>query len=159
MIRSVWRIVRNEDVARDVMQEALVKVHKNFRKIRKHPNPSALILRICHQEAISYWRKEKRRVEESLDNLNGHSFPDRDPIPDKSLIAAEQRMRIIAALGRLAPREAEAMTLLALEELTYPEIAAAMQCSQSTVRVLVSRARQRLRELLKTEKPSSLLVR
>lgn len=52
------------------------------------------------------------------------------------------------ALGNLADGDREAILLFAWEELTYPEIAVAMDIPVGTVRSRIHRARARLRETL-----------
>ena len=47
MIRSVWRIVCHQDDAEDVLQNAIAIVIKKQKRIMAHPNPRALILRVC----------------------------------------------------------------------------------------------------------------
>ena len=51
MIRSVWRIVADPGDAEDAFQDALAKVWKNWGRVRRHPNPHALILRMCANAA------------------------------------------------------------------------------------------------------------
>ena len=76
------------------------------------------------------------------------------PSPADILAHKEQRERILLAIQRLPKRESEAMTLLAVEDLSYAEIAEALGCRSSTVRVLIARARQRLRKQLRIQTPS-----
>ena len=82
MIRSVWRIVRDPDETEDAFQEALAKIWLNFSKIRRHPNPRALILRICTNAAYDALRRNARRrwqePEERLTRLRQHA-PSREP--------------------------------------------------------------------------------
>ncbi len=54
MMRSIWRVVRNTDVAEDCLQDAFAIVWKKRFQIRLHPNPQALVLKIC-LNAAGYW--------------------------------------------------------------------------------------------------------
>ena len=70
MIRSVWRIVRDADDADDAFQAALEKIWRRLETIRRHPNPRALILRICVNAAYDLLRKKARlRRREALDGM------------------------------------------------------------------------------------------
>ena len=56
--------------------------------------------------------------------------------------------RMARALARIPDAERDALLLLAWADLTYPEIASALEIPIGTVRSRIHRARQRLRELL-----------
>jgi hypothetical protein len=47
MTRVVWRIVRDPEDAEDALQDALSTIWKKRRLVCTHPNPLALILKIC----------------------------------------------------------------------------------------------------------------
>src|SRR5512139_3162144 len=47
MMRSIWRIVRDADLAEDCLQDALAAIWKKRTRICRHPNPQALMLKIC----------------------------------------------------------------------------------------------------------------
>jgi RNA polymerase sigma factor (sigma-70 family) len=66
--------------------------------------------------------------------------------PVQAMAHAEDRAVILEFVQALPEREAEAITLFALEDLDYTAVARAMGCSQVTVRVLIGRARRRFRK-------------
>ena len=72
MMRSIWRVVRNADLAEDALQDALSVIWKKRFQIQLHPNPPALILKICLNTAYDSLRKLKRMQRQidlsSLDN-------------------------------------------------------------------------------------------
>lgn len=147
MINCTWRIVRSAADTDDVIQEVLLHVFKRFDEIRRHPNPTALLLRICTQKSLDHLRRCKTHGGPPVElptNLSASA-----PSPRQQLANIELRDQLLAFIGRLPPREAEAISLFALEELGYPEVAAAMNCSEPTVRVLVNRARERFRSKFK----------
>jgi RNA polymerase sigma-70 factor (ECF subfamily) len=145
MVDSVWRIVRDPEETKDVVQDVLAKIVRQMRRIRIHANPTALILRMCVNEAISQIRRARRQRGFHELVKSEYSLHSRVASPEDIVGRAEQQGQVLQALRRLPRREAEAMVLFAVEELTYAEIAAAMRCRESTVRVLVARARGRLR--------------
>lgn len=145
MVDCVWRICRDGAETEDIMQDVLVQVWERFDEVERHPNPTAFVLRVCTHRALDRLRRRRSR------STVLESFADHPPAaaalptPAEQIDRREQREEIRAFLGALAPREAEAMALLALEELAPEEIAAAMGCSAATVRVLIGRARKRFR--------------
>ena len=64
-------------------------------------------------------------------------------------VAAESRVRALAAvLARLSAREREVLTLVGLAQLSYPEVARALDIPIGTVRSRLHGARQRIRRAL-----------
>jgi RNA polymerase sigma-70 factor (ECF subfamily) len=143
MVNCTWRIVRDAADTDDVIQEVLLHVFKRFDEVRHHPNPTALLLRICTQKALDHLRRRKSHGGTPV-NLPPN-VAESTPSPRQHLANTELRQQLLAFISQLPAREAEAITLYALEELGYPAVAAAMDCREATVRVLVSRARERFR--------------
>jgi len=154
MINCTWRIVRSAADTDDVIQEVLLHVFKRFAEIRNHPNPTALLLRICTQKSLDHLRRRKVRGGPPVDLPSNLS--ESAPSPRQQLANSELQDQLLAFVERLPAREAEAITLFALEDLGYPEVAAAMNCREATVRVLVSRARERFRTEFKTNRTAPL---
>lgn len=153
MINCTWRIVRSAADTDDVIQEVLLHVFKHFDTVRNHPNPTALLLRICTQKSIDLLRHRKARggPPESL----SPNISENAPTPDQQLAHSELKQQLLDFISQLPNREAEAITLFALEELGYAEVAAAMNCSEPTIRVLVSRARERFRAKFKNKRTAT----
>jgi RNA polymerase sigma-70 factor (ECF subfamily) len=148
MIRSIWRVVRDPDDADDAFQEALVTIWKRLDRISRHPNPHALILRICVNAAYDVLRRKiRRRQHEELKAIKTE-IPDSTPSAAERLSAEEQRNEIVRAIGRLPRKQAEAALMRFVQELSYRDIAQALDCSEATVRTHIRRARTRLEQLL-----------
>ncbi len=89
-------------------------------------------------------REDRRRLRHEITGLPGepadHSAaPAGQDSEDRSLRAA-----ILEAIGGLPKRQATAALLHIIEEQSYVEIARAMECSETTVRVHVRRGRAAL---------------
>jgi len=147
MVNSIWRIVRDSEETEDVLQEALLLILKRFDRIRAHPNPTALILRLCINQALDHLRRNQRHNRNRAEDLDIERLSAGTPNAAVVLMREEQRTAVFAALKTLPPREAEALLLRAVEDQPYGEVARAMGCRESTVRVLISHARKRLRAL------------
>ena len=150
MMRIIWRIVRNPDEAEDTMQEVLTLVWKKLDRISRHPNPQALVLRICVNAAVDALRKQRR----------GRSFVDpqvldRLPAPDSAgWEQKETEARIREAIGRLPRNQSAAVVLRILEGQSYEEIARVLGCRESTARTHVLRGRAKLSRSLSHLRPS-----
>ncbi len=148
MIRAVWRIVRDPDEVEDAFQEALLTVWKRWDRICIHPNPQALVLQICIHAAHDALRRKLRQGKWLETGAIPEDIPDSAPAVIQDISGAEQDAEVLRAIGRLSKNQARAILMHAVEEVPYGDIAAAMDCRESTVRKHVARARTKLRTLL-----------
>jgi RNA polymerase sigma-70 factor (sigma-E family) len=127
----------NRADAEDLVQSALAKTYLAWDKINDHAALDAYVRRAMVNTHISGWRR--RKVEE---------FPT-DELPDQ-VVADHARESDTAevvrqALDRLPRRMRATVMLRYFEDMTEPEIAAALGISLGTVKSTVSRAVARLR--------------
>jgi len=156
MMRSIWRIVRDPEIAKDVLQDSLTKIWKRLDRIRSHPNPRALILKICLNAAIDSLRKRKRLHQHEKTEVL-HRFPiQSDTTAYEALERKKIETEILKAISRLPRRQAVAVLMRIIQDQPYEVIAQAMKCSETTVRIHVSRGRARLSQWLAHLKPVSL---
>jgi RNA polymerase sigma factor (sigma-70 family) len=146
MMGSVWRVVRDPDLAEDAYQEALTTIWRKLDTVRTHANPEALILRICLNAACDQLRA-RQRAKCRLEPL-GETEPATEVGPSDAVEEAEVVEQIQQALARLKPRQATALLLRAVHEEPYSVVAQALGCSEVTARVHVQRAREKLRQWL-----------
>jgi RNA polymerase sigma-70 factor (ECF subfamily) len=155
MMRTVWRISRDPDDTEDAFQEALLTVWKRWDRVRRHPNPHALVLHICINAAHDVLRCKVRRGKWLEAGAIPEDVPDSSASAVQTISGAEQDAQVLRAIGLLSKNQARAIVMHAVEEIPYGEIAAAMDCREATVRKHVARARARLRTLLaQQEEPS-----
>lgn len=153
MMRSIWRIVRQREAAEDALQDALAAIWKKRTVVVRHPNPQALMLRIAIGAAVDAVRKARRRLSHEIPGL-----PDEGAEP--AIAAATDGVRdphlrasVLDAIGRLSKRQATAVLLRIVEEQSYEEIALAMDCSEATARVHVTRGKAALARALADLRP------
>ena len=146
MINSVWRITRDPDDADYAFQDTLAKIWKQFGKIRRHPNPQALILRICANSAYDILRRKNRY--RKLEELYSSEYRERQPSSDELVLNNERKEEIFRAISQLSRNQASAVLMRFIQELPYSEIALALGCAESTARKHIARAKDRLYKLL-----------
>jgi RNA polymerase sigma factor (sigma-70 family) len=148
MMRVIWRVVRNPDVAEDCLQDALAVIWKKRSQIRLHPNPQALILKICLNTAYDSLRKLGRlRNQTDLSYLANSAAP-RDYSADHDLELREIEEQVQEAIRRLPRKRALAVMMRLIQEESFEAIAQALDCSEVTVRIHISRGRAQLRKWL-----------
>ena len=148
MMRSIWRIVRNADVAEDCLQDALAVVWKKRFQIRLHSNPQALILKICLNAACDSLRRlERMQRQTNLSQLdNAPAPPGHDA--DRNLAEREIAEQVQQAIRRLPRKRALAVMMRLIQEESFEAIAQALDCSEVTVRIHISKGRAQLRKWL-----------
>ena len=145
--RTAYRLVGNRSDADECMQEAFVSAVAVSRRsiVRNWP---ALLRRLVISRGIDCLRRRaadpvRLHGEASLASAMG-----REPLPDAAAQQAELCEELREALAKLPQRQAETICLRHLSELTYVEISAELQISVRHVGVTLSRAREKLRQLL-----------
>ncbi|HVN79288.1 MAG TPA: RNA polymerase sigma factor [Terriglobia bacterium] len=154
MMQAVWRITGNRSDAEDAFQAALMKIWKQWGSIGRHPNPRALVLRLCANAAYDVWRGSTRRQKCEEPGIILESAADPTISVIEQLVRQQQQSQVMLAIGHLSRKQGQAILMHTIEELSYGEIAVALNCSEATVRKHIARARARLRKLLAPTVPS-----
>jgi RNA polymerase sigma-70 factor (ECF subfamily) len=154
MIRSVWRIIRDPDDAEDAFQEATETIWKRLGRIRRHPNPRALILKICTDAALDVLRRRLRQVRTQKHEDVITDLPDPAPSAVQRLISRETQAEVFQAIGKLPPKQGTAVLLRFVQDLSYRDIAQSFGCREATVRKHIARARGRLCRILEHLAPN-----
>lgn len=106
------------------------------------------LLRRHHRDEVRQFRAYARSAEDPvLDAFDG---------VEARLDATEMRRELVDALSQVPVEELDALLLYAWAELSYPEIARALDIPTGTVRSRLSRARGRIRAALGTDQPQAL---
>jgi RNA polymerase sigma-70 factor (ECF subfamily) len=140
------RIVRSHDVADDVAQEAFVRAWRALDRFELGRPFGPWICRIAANLALNHVRSPQAR-EEGLPEGHGEA-PARAAGPLEQALDAECARVLEQALAALPPAQRAVFVLRAHEELSYEEIAQALQVSPGTVMSRLFRARERLAEAL-----------
>ena len=143
--RTAYLITRNAADAEDAAQSALVKAFYALPRFRRGAPVRPWLLTIVANEARNRRRSAGRR--ESLTLRAAHALPSGDaaPSPEGSLLAAEQRETLLAALETLREEERLVLSCRYLLDLSEEETAAALGVRRGTVKSRTSRALERLR--------------
>jgi RNA polymerase sigma-70 factor (ECF subfamily) len=141
------RIVRRHDVADDVVQEAFLRAHQSLDRFDLSRPFGPWICRIAANLAVNHVRSPRAR-EEGLPEAHAETAsPAASPLTD--VLEAEARRELARALESLSDDQRAVFVLRVFDELSYKEIAEALEISMGTVMSRLSRARERLRAALK----------
>jgi RNA polymerase sigma-70 factor (ECF subfamily) len=153
MMKSIWRVVRHPELAEDALQDALLTIWRRIDRVRDHPCPEALVLKIALNSACDVLRRRRRLLRREEPYPAGSDPGGEDPFARRLEGRAVER-EVLAAVARLPKQQAAAVLLRIVEEQPYEDVARALDCSEATARIHVSRGRARLSRWL-----APLLVR
>lgn len=150
--RVVRALVRDRDVADDVVQETFVSVFRGLGDFRSDSEIGTWVTRIALNRARDALRRRKR-APRSLDALEAE---DGRPLDERADLAASERpasdpwlARLLRAqIDRLPPEFRDCFLLREAGGHSYEEIAEIMEIPVGTVRSRLLRARERLRAAL-----------
>ena len=149
-----YSMVRNEDEAIDLSQEAWVKGWQRLVQFHGESSFGTWMTRIVINLCLDHLRKQKRQRSESIEEMDEESggverhMPVVTVNPAAGLERNELRHRIDQALGQLSYEHRTVLVLHEFEELEYKEIAKTMGCSIGTVMSRLFYARRKLAALL-----------
>ena len=149
-----YSMMRNEEEAIDLSQEAWVKGWQRLRQFQGEASFGTWMTRIVINLCLDQLRKQKRQRAESIEEMDEESggverqMPVITVNPTAGLERAELRERIDRALGQLSYEHRTALVLHEFEELEYKEIAKVMGCSIGTVMSRLFYARRKMAALL-----------
>lgn len=130
----------------DLFQEIAIAIWKALPQFRGESSERTFIFRIAHNRAISYVARRRLPVS-AASELADMDVPDPGPSPEAGLLREERTARLQASVVQL-PIEYRQVVTLALEGLSYSDIAQVAGISENNVGVRLNRARQMLRRLM-----------
>ncbi|MGH9937963.1 MAG: RNA polymerase sigma factor [Blastocatellia bacterium] len=159
----VWavavRFTGDESAARDVAQQVFLKLFTSIAQFRHEANFKTWLYRLVANECMDEFRKRRRLI--SFDIFRSRS-DDRDedhgevgalnwrqePFQEESLARIEISEAVLAAVMQLKPKLRMAIVLKYFEDLSYEQMAEALDCSMGTVASRLNRGHKALAQRL-----------
>jgi RNA polymerase sigma-70 factor (ECF subfamily) len=158
--------VRDDDAALDIVQDSMMRLAEKYGDKTTAELP-LLFQRILQNAIRDYYRRSRTRMERftSLSALEGDEDDPIDPLevidlddeinpfaaPHAALLQSETLNLVEEALQNLPPRQREAFLLRYWEGLDIAETAAAMGCTEGSVKTHCSRATHALAAALEAK--------
>lgn len=133
----------DRDVRNDLFQEIVLQLWRSFHSFRGESKITTWMYRIALNTAISGYRKQTRNVK--TEDLNEMHFNISEQYSADN--GEENVQRLQWAIRKLSDIE-RAMVMMALEEISYDEIAETIGITQNNVRVRMNRIREKLRRIM-----------
>ena len=148
--RAARSIVRDEDEAEDVMQQAYVNAFTHLRQFNGSAQFSTWLTRIAVNEALARVRRQGRYevFDDELSNVEPFMFRNPADNPERDAFAGELRGLLEWAIDRLPNGMREVFVLRDVEGLSTSEAAECLGVSEDVVKTRLSRGRATLRRVL-----------
>ncbi len=160
VLRLALNLLRRPEDARDVYQEAFLKVYKNLHRFRFECSFYTWVYRIVTNVCLDHMRRRNSRPEDQAPDVapSGEAGPadffDRQresrvtTNPERHLMGKEISRHIAAALERLSPRERMVFEMKHYQGLKLRAIGEVLGTSEETVKNSLFRATRKLRTQL-----------
>lgn len=134
VVRGAFLVVGDWEVAREVSQEAFVRAATHWPRVVRMTSPAGWVRKVAFRLALRAKEAERRGS---------------TPLPVAR--PSEARIDVAPLLEALSPMQRAAVALHYFDDLPMADVARVLGCSESTARVHVFRARQRLGDLIQQE--------
>jgi RNA polymerase sigma-70 factor, ECF subfamily len=157
VLRLAMNLLRSPEDARDVYQEAFLRVYRNLHTFRFDCSFHTWLYRIVTNICLDQLRRRKVRKEEPsvvetvdgpVDRMDGFEEDSADANPERSMWNSELRTKIEGALEDLTPRERMVFELRHYQGLRLRNIGEALGTSEEAAKNCLFRATQKMRSVL-----------
>ncbi|MGI4863324.1 MAG: RNA polymerase sigma-70 factor [Janthinobacterium lividum] len=141
----VYRVVPDRAVVEDILQDVFLRLWQGLAELPAIESYRAYLTRMALNAALRYQQRTQRQV-----NWDDTDAPDAQVAPDAlaDLHATETAAAIAAALARLPPQCRVVFELSRYEEMSYQQIAEALEISPKTVENQMGKALRIMRREL-----------
>jgi RNA polymerase sigma-70 factor (ECF subfamily) len=144
-----FRMLGDEDLAKDVVQETMVTIWSKLSKIRSAGSYKTWLYRIVVNKCYDQMRRKKKNPEERADErtwtLISNHIPDR---PDNALENRETATVIGLLTEKLSPKQKSVFILIDLEEMTTEEVSEITGMSRRNIKANLHYARKNIGEMI-----------
>jgi RNA polymerase sigma-70 factor (ECF subfamily) len=148
--RVAWGLIANREDARDLAQEAFLRVFRNLDRFDFRHEFTTWLYRIVTNLAIDHLRKRRPKMSTTIQGEEGETeielTDDRTDLPWEAMDREETGRKVRICIDRLAPHFQTVMVLRELEGLPCTEIAEIVGATHVTVRWRLHRGRKLFQE-------------
>ncbi len=154
-----YGVLGNRQDAEEVAQDVFVRIHRALPKFRGDSEFTTWMYRIAVNLSRNKYRWNRSRGSQTTmsidapldrreDSAPGMDLPEERLGPDEISSLEEFKRTINEELQKLPPLYREALVLRNVEQMSYEDIATALDCKLGTIKSRIARAREELRKRL-----------
>jgi len=157
LYRRAYRFVGDPHDAEDAVQDALLSAYKHLDQFKGRAKMTTWLTSIVTNCALTQLRRRPRhphvslheRLDEEQDYCVSDRLADAKPSPETECIGSELHAYLMQSMAELSPSLRRVIQLRGLEGMTTGEAADILGVSHGTVKAQVSRARSKLKRLMR----------
>ena len=156
LYRVAFHLVKNQDEARDFVQETCARALMSYKQFTPGTNMKAWLTRILYNFFFDHYHRSKRTVlvEESSHVADEglhywEKVATENPGPEKQILYKELNVKINDALRKIPEEFRVPIILVDMGDLSYAQAAEILACPVGTVRSRLSRGRRLLHKHLR----------
>jgi RNA polymerase sigma-70 factor (ECF subfamily) len=143
----LWRLLRDPAEAEDGLQETFLRAYRAWDRAAGHPNPRAWLYRIATNTARTQQKRRARAAARTAPlDPELAAAPGAGPAEQadlRALLAA-----VTVAVAALPHQQRAALILRRYQDLSYAEVAAALDCTEAAARANVYQAIKKVRRVV-----------
>jgi RNA polymerase sigma-70 factor (ECF subfamily) len=144
-----FRMLGDEDLAKDVVQESMVTVWQKLKNIRSAEVYRTWIYRIVVNKCNDHFRYKKRNREMAADEKTWRILAERISQPPSSGLENDETARIIGMLTeKLSPKQKTVFILSEIEAMTSDEISEVTGISKPVIKANLYHARKSIAAMI-----------
>lgn len=133
--------VKDQDAALDIIQDSMLR-HIEYYQDRAADDWPPLFYKILASQIANWGRRAQLMGRH--DEIDEYNQPVHEHSPERHAAASQSLKLLQTALTRLSEREYQAFMLRLIEGYSTKQAAVALECSEGTVKTLLSRAKAKL---------------
>jgi len=146
LLRFATYLLKEQSDAQDIVQEVYVKLWSMRNELDKYESIEAFAMRITRNKCTDLLRERTRKYASSIDEVTIKDASEEER--EKAVDVEESVKRVKELIRELPDNYRELITLKDIEGYDFNEISDILGVNVNTLRVSLSRARKKLRELI-----------
>jgi RNA polymerase sigma-70 factor (ECF subfamily) len=144
-----FRLLRDEELARDIVQETMVTVWQKLDSIKSSGSFKTWIYRIAVNKCYDHLRKNKRNNEIRIDDKTWGIISDHAPEQPDGHLENEEIARLLDFMVRkLSPKQQVVFILSEIEEKSSDEISGITGMSRTLIKANLHHARKKISSMM-----------
>lgn len=148
LLRTAYLLVRDEDTAKDIVQETFIAAWKNLNKLREPQFLRAWLLKIVVNQAVSFKRQLARKTAFLREQFSQYAIEIAVQESAEQKGQLEGTWDMAEIIARLPVNQRVVLVFYYYHKMTVPEIAAVLDVSENTLRKRLVGALEKIRRVI-----------
>ncbi len=151
LLRTAYLLVRDEETAKDIVQESFILAWKNMGKLREPAFLRAWLIKIVVNQSISSQRQLARRAALLREQFIEQYVRTTIRVSEIQSGRLEESIDLEQAISQLPLKQRVVLVLFYYHRMTMPEIALLLDVAENTLRKRLQAALDRIRRVLRVD--------